>query len=423
MTILKKKVLLLIIIVIIALVITGCWNAMELNALGITLVMGLDFEKGKVLLTAEIIEPIPAKEKSSVGKDTAVKYVQGIGDNIFDAFRDITLKFDRKLYIAHNKIIILGEEFAKEASINDIDLLVRDHEQRETAYLLIAKGSKAYDVMGVASGLEEIPGNYILKLVENFKYNPKTINIDLAEYLRYFYYMGQQPVLGIIEKKEKRKINKLEKTSEGKEYELTILGGAAFNKDQLVGYLSGVETKSFNFIMGRVKTGIVTFPTPIASIDETSTPTPPIESDINSKRTTRIHMSTMDIVKLKAKKDVEIIDDNIVLKAKIKLRGSLEEMTGDIDITKQENIKEIEKACSEEIKKGVSNTIIKVQKEFKSDIFGFGSVFHRKYPDEWKKIKNNWNEVFSEADFQVEVDTNVIRNGLINTPVIRIKGK
>ncbi len=58
--------------------------------------------------------------------------------------------------------------------------------------------------MGVAAGLEEIPGNYILKLVENFRYNPKTVNVNLAEYLRHFYDMGRQPVLGIIERKEKK---------------------------------------------------------------------------------------------------------------------------------------------------------------------------------------------------------------------------
>ena len=418
-----KKVLLLNIFVIIALVITGCWNARELNALGIALIMGIDFENDKVLLTAEVIEPVPAKQKSSMGKGTAVTYVQGIGDNIFDAFRDITLKFDRKLYIAHNKVIIFGEEFAKKASVNDIDLLVRDHEQRETAYLLVAKESKAYEVMGIAAGLEEVPGNYVLKLVENFKYNPKSININLAEYLKYFYDAGRQPVLGIIEKKKKMQINKLEKTASDKEYELTILGAAAFNKEKLVGYLNGVETKGFNFIMGRVKTGILTFPTPNTSVDRSSTPTPSVESDIRSKNPTKIYMSTMDIIKLKTKKDVEIIDDNIILKTKIKLRGSLEELSGDIDISKEENIKIVEKACSEEIKRGVSNTLIKAQKEFKSDIFGFGSEFHRKYPKEWHKIKDNWNEIFAEADFHVEVETNVIRTGLINTPMSKIKGK
>lgn len=418
-----RKILFINIIIFIALVITGCWNAMELNALGITLIMGFDFEDGKVLLTAEIIEPMPAREKSSMEKGTAAKYVQGIGDNLFDAFRDITLKFDRKVYIAHNKVIIFGEEFAKKASISDIDLLIRDHEQRETAYLLIAKGAKAYEVMGVAAGLEEIPGNYILKLVENFKYNPKVVNVNLAEYLRHFYDMGRQPVMGIIEKKEKMQINKSKQAANNKEYELVIAGAAAFDKEELVGYLNWTETKGYNFIIGRVKTGIVTFPTSKISADTSSTPAPSVESNISSKRPTIIHRSTIDIIKFKTKRDIEIVDDNVILKIKIKLRGSIEEMIGNIDISKEENIKKMEKACSEEIKKELSSTILKVQKEFKSDIFGFGSVFHRKYPKEWAKIKDNWNDIFAEADVQIEVETNVIRTGLISTPIGRIKGK
>ncbi len=73
-------------------------------------------------------------------RGSAVRYVQGRGENIFEAFRDITLKFDRRIFIAHNKIIIFGEDFVNGRSVNDIDLLVRDHEQRESAYLLMAKG-------------------------------------------------------------------------------------------------------------------------------------------------------------------------------------------------------------------------------------------------------------------------------------------
>ncbi len=419
----KKKILFINIIVVIAVALTGCWNAMELNTLGINLVLGLDFENGKVIVTAEIIEPVPAKEKSAMERGSAVTYVQGIGDNIFDAFRNITLKFDRKLYIAHNKIIIFGEGFVEGESANDIDMLVRDHELRETTYFLIAKEAKAYEVMGIAAGLEEIPGNYILKLINNFKYNPKAVNVNLAEYLRHFYDMGRQPVLGIIEKKEKKQINKLKKSSKDKEYELSVIGAAAFNKHRLVGYLNGTETKAFNFIMGEVKTGIVTFPTPNESVDEISTPTLVMESDIDSQRPSKISMSTIDIIKLKSKRDVEIIDGNIVLKVDIRLRGSLEEFIGNMDISSDIEMKEIEKACSQEIKNKLMNTLIKVQKEFETDIFGFGNIFHRKYPKEWHEIKDNWNEIFSKSDLQVEVKTNVIRTGLINEPIGRIKGK
>lgn len=419
----RKKILFINILVTIAIALTGCWNAMELNALGITLVLGLDFENDKVIVTAEIIEPVPAKEKSVLGKGSAVTYVQGIGDNIFDAFRDITLKFDRRLYISHNKIIIFGEGFLKGESANDIDILVRDHELRETVYFLIAKDAKAYEVMGVAAGLEEIPGNYILKLVENFRYNPKTVNVNLAEYLRHFYDMGRQPVLGIIERKEKKQINKLEKFSKDSEYELSVIGAAVFNKQRLIGYLDGIETKAYNIIMGNIKTGIVTFPTPIATIDGISTPTVAMESDIGHQSSSKIRMSTIDIIKLKSKRDVEIVDGNILLKVDIRLRGSLEEFVGNMDISNERNMKEIEKACSQEIKNKLEDTLLKVQKEFETDIFGFGSVFHRKHPEEWHEIKDNWNEIFSKSDIKVEAKTNVIRTGLINVPIGRIKGK
>lgn len=313
-----KKIAFFNILFIMIFLLTGCWNAMELNNLGITLLMGLDFEDDKVLLTAEIIEPVPAREKPSMAKGSAVTYVQGRGDNIFDAFRDITLKFDRKLLIAHNKAIILGEEFARRATTSDVDLLVRDHEQRETAYLIVAKGSKAYEVMGIASGLEEVPGNYILKLIESFKYNPKVVKINIAEYLRHFYDVGQQPVLGIVKKEKKAELNKVTKSSEIEEYELSVKGAAVFNREKLVGFLNGTETKGFNIIMGNVKTGIITFPTPNIQEDRNSRSN--LQKGINSKMEPKIKMSTIDIIKMKTKKDVEIIDGNVVLKSKIKLR-------------------------------------------------------------------------------------------------------
>ncbi len=177
-----KKALLLNIFIIITLILSGCWNSMELNTIGIALVLGLDIEDGKVVLTAEVINPIPAKEKSSIERDYIVRYVQGVGNNIFEAFRDITLKFDRRIFISHNKVIILGEEFAKKGLIDEIDLLSRDNEQRETAYLFVAKGAKAYEVMGINNGLEEIPANYLLKLIENYKLNPKSMNIDVIHF-------------------------------------------------------------------------------------------------------------------------------------------------------------------------------------------------------------------------------------------------
>ena len=135
------------------------------------------------------------------------------------------------------------------------------------------------------------------------------------------------------------------------------------------------------------------------------------------------NLSSMLIINNKTKNDIEIKDDNIVLKTKIKLRGAVGEVVGNIDISKEENLKELEKACSKAAEEGIKSAVTKVQKEFGLDIFGFGLVFHRKYPEEWKNIKENWDEIFSKADFEIEVETDIIRTGLINTPIVKEKGK
>ena len=149
-----RKKLVFIELILLLVVLTGCWNAQELNELGLSLVMGLDLEDDKVLLTAEVINPTYSQQSTvTTGQGSFVKYIQGIGNNIFEAYRDLILKFDRRLSRFHTRVIILGEDFAKKGLVSQIDELYRDREQRETSYLIVAKGAKAYEVMGINSGL------------------------------------------------------------------------------------------------------------------------------------------------------------------------------------------------------------------------------------------------------------------------------
>src|SRR5699024_9410507 len=101
----------------------------------------------------------------------------------------------------------------------------------------------------------------------------------------------------------------------------------------------------------------------------------------------------------------------------INLRSSLGEILGKIDVSKEENILRIEDACSKTIEENIKASVKKVQKENGIDIFGFGIVFHRKYPEQWQEIEDNWDEIFADADFEIEVETKIIRTGLINRPV------
>lgn len=386
--------------------VVGCWDARELNQLGISLAMGFDIEDDKILITAEIINPIYSIEEAKGDQIQSVEYVQGIGNTILEASRDITLKLERRVFVSHSKVVIFGEEFAKKGLVKSIDQLLREREQRETANILIAKGAKAYEVMGISSGLEQIPANYIAEVVSNIRHNPKTGDINFIDFLKHYYHEGHHPIAGVIERKKKENISKTLGDGGIETYELSTIGLAVFHDDILVGYLNGNDTKSVNFVLNNITGGIITFPTPTEkNQDETQ------------------DFSSTNIVQNKTKRDVEIVDDKVVLKVKVNLKASIGEVRGNIDISDKENIKKMEDACSKAIEEGISLAVKKVQEEYKFDIFGFGIEFHNKYPQKWKEIKEDWDEIFSQADFEIDVNTKIIRTGLINTPLIKTKVK
>ena len=117
------------------------------------------------------------------------------------------------------------------------------------------------------------------------------------------------------------------------------------------------------------------------------------------------------------------MDGKVHLKMKVNIKGGLAEETGDVEISNREVIEAVEEACSEEIKKQIESVLKKAQKEFKQDTFSIGTLFHRKYPEEWRRISDNWNNIFSEMDYTINVETKIIRIGLVNTPSNRIKGR
>lgn len=420
---LNKKVFLIIIIVIFTFIMTGCWNSRELNTLGIATAIGIDWVDGQILATVEIINPRPVKGMSEAKPGDLVRYVQGSGDTIFEAARNIALKFDRKVFVSQNRIVIFGEEFAKRGITDYFDVLQRDREFRETAYILIAKGKRATDIMGIYAGIEEIPGLYMENVVENKKFNPKTVDINISEYIKYYYDSGRQPVLGVIDRKEKSSINKINGSENKKEYELITEGCSIFNREKLVGYLDGKETRALNFVRNEIEGGVIEFPTPLNKADDYSTPTPSTESSLDIRPKISSGKSIFEITRSKTKNDLEIKNGKLMLKTKVKMRGMTGEVVGDVDISKQEAIKLMEESCSRQIKEEIENTIKKVQKDNKVDIFGYGNIVHRKYPKEWRSMKDEWDTIFSQAHVEVEVETHIIRTGLVNIPTNKVKGE
>jgi spore germination protein KC len=388
-----NRVLVAALILILVLPLAGCWNRRELNTLGIIGLVGVDASDSGIKATFEVIKP----EKSSKGgekTEVPVKYVEASGQTLVEAFRSATPRFDRKLFVSHAKEVLFSEELARRGLAEYLDMILRDHEMRLSMHLAIVKDSPVTEVMGISGGVNTIPANYIEDLLKQYKVHSKSVDSKVIDFLRAYESKGKNPVLSVV-----RKVKK-EKTGAGKkeEYELSVEGAAVFLRDRLVGFLDGEETMVYNLVINKAYSGIITFPDP------------------NSNGITSI-----EILKAVSTMDVDINDGEIKLRVKQNIDGMLDEelipATIEGKLTNSAVIQRMEQAASESIKHKVEQALLKVQQVYKSDIYGFGQVVHQKYPQQWKDMQDNWDELFATAAVEVEVSTKITKTGKSSNPV------
>ena len=380
----------------------------EIDEIAIVTSLGVDIEDEKILITCEVLNPAAVGSSSSTSSSgsgsQSFVYPQGRGDTIREAINDINLHFDRKILLSHSNLLILGEEFAKRGITDLMDFFMRDNEPREDMYVVVAQGAKAYDVVGVRAGLGRASGNYLYDILNNFAYNARSINISFAEKYRYFYDVGNDPVLGVVQIREVKQIDQEKLSQEPIAKILDVSGGAALRRDYLNGYFTADEMIGFNFIVGDIEGGAIVFRTPDGSKGDLSI----IGKDGN--------FTTVNILESKTKRDIKVNNGSIQLSINVKLKGELNEINQALDVSDTEIIDRIEKACSEKIKELISATLDKGQKEFGQDNFSIGVAVHQQYPKLWKEIAKDWHDIFTEISYDVNVETTVVKLGLINTP-------
>ena len=87
-----------------------------------------------------------------------------------------------------------------------------------------------------------------------------------------------------------------------------------------------------------------------------------------------------------------------------------------VELTNTEMLKMLEQRNTAVIKNEIESVLKKAQREWGVDIFGFGEAVHRKYPREWKELKDQWRDVFPNIKVQVKVDSKLRTAGLSAAP-------
>jgi len=132
----------------------GCWNYSEIEEKSIVAGLGIDRNRnnGKFILTVEIVN-LAGKD----GESTLTSEIISIeGKSIFDAVRNLITRTGRKPYWSHAKVLIIGEDIAREGIIPILDWINRDAEVRSDIWIVASKGKTAREIFETDPELSEI---------------------------------------------------------------------------------------------------------------------------------------------------------------------------------------------------------------------------------------------------------------------------
>jgi spore germination protein KC len=373
-------------IVLSLLLLSGCWNRTEINDIAIVTAVGLDLlEDDNMRLSLQIAVPAQLGQATgptqSGGKSTFI--VSELGGTISEAFRHLQEKLPRRIFFSHSRVLIIGEDLARNGVTHILDFYARYQEPRMHSSIIVTKG-KAVDILKQEPTLENVSAEEANELIKR----KVGLMISIRDFLDMLLTEGVEPVAPqfVLEPLE------VKSDSQMKEKQ-AINGGAVFKGDKLVGWMDDVETRGILWLRNEMKEGVIT-----VNIGEERG---------GGKISTNIIRTESDIVP-------DLKDGKITITINTRAEMNVLENASEVNLGDPENIDKLEKEIEKEIKDRMRMTLDKAQGELGSDIFGFGEALYKKYPKEWNNTyKEKWDDEFPELEVIVKPKVFVRRVGLI----------
>jgi hypothetical protein len=161
--------------------VTGCWSRHELNDLAIAVGIGIAKTGDQYQVSAQVVLPSQIAGSKGGSPQAPVNLYKASGSTVYEALRKITTISPRKIYISHLRILVLGEDLAKEGISDVLDFFSRDTETRNDYFIVVAKDAKASDALKILTNLEKVPAVRLFTSLETSeKYWAPTSTVTLG---------------------------------------------------------------------------------------------------------------------------------------------------------------------------------------------------------------------------------------------------
>lgn len=384
----------------------GCNGARESEEVAYIVAIGIDKaeQEGMIKVTYQIARPNVEGNKGEGDKDIIL--LTNTAVTIAESLNLLNSKMALVPSMSHIKVLIVGEELARQGLADMWGSLKRYREYRGSMFVLVARGtaqkfleenkpifnisiSKYYETM-LGSGEEA--GYYLRTSFHQFYIRLKS--------------QSAQPyaaMVGISPKSDERKIateavpgGKIEGYTAGN---IPLQGGnpvefagtAIFSGDKMVGTLSTTETRMLAMLLGDYTHGFFTVVDPL-----------------DAKYFFNV------ILRLGSKPDIKVVlaNDHPVITINIKLEAEISNLPSGINYEQDNYLPLLEEQVNKVCQQEMINMIHHTQK-VDSDVAGFGYYIRPLFKNNANYLDYNWCGQYKQAEVNVTINTKIRRTGLM----------
>jgi spore germination protein KC len=370
--------------------IAGCWDRKEINDELLVSAIGIDKRKDKMELSIQMVIPkATSGGQQTMGgsgaggggiNPTLVNSATGI--TIADAMANLQEQIPRRIFWGQAKVLVIGEELAREGISEHLDYLARHPQNRLRINVFVSKG-KATNILEVLPPLEKSSAEALNELAK-MQFG---LNITVKDLLQMLKGEAGAAALPRIEEVPPKTGGEKDHTT------LRLNGTAVFKKDKMVGYVSDEVTRGILWLRDEIKRATVTI----------------------EPKEANGHIS-LELIRAKTILIPQIENGKWKMTVKVASEDDVVQNATNLDLMNPTVVKGLQQEAQKDLEKRVIWALKEVQKGMNADIFGFAEAFHRQYPKQWSAAKDRWDLIFPSVEVKVDAKVFVHRPGVSTDP-------
>jgi Ger(x)C family germination protein len=354
------------------LVLSGCWDRREINDMAFVLATAVDKEKDQIRVS--ILIPLPGNMGGTGGGGGGTGGVEPytieteVANTPWEAVNKIQSRLPRKIFFAHRRVLLFGEDFAKEGIAIALDNIVSRPGNRLSTFVAITKG-KAADYLDSKVKLERFSAEQMRELLQS----DATIKTSIKDIIANMNLTGHDAFISYLE------LAKADNTSNRSD-NIQATGFSITKDGKQVDVLKGKEAFAMRILTPKFR-----------SYSET------LKLD-DEKFSFQILSTSTQI-------NPKVYGNQISFDISVVAIANIAEFFSNKNIFKE--IPNIKRQIELQMKLDLLKTL-DILKMKGSDVVGFGQILNRHYPQKWvKDWEPHWDNLFAKTNFNVSVKVNI----------------